>query len=42
LDSQQARLIYTSAEVEDADGNVLARGKAKCVKVGIKEGYVGR
>jgi uncharacterized protein (TIGR00369 family) len=42
LDSQQARLIYTSAEVEDADGNVLARGRAKCVKVGIKEGYVGR
>jgi len=42
LDSRGGRVIHTSAEVEDADGNVLARGKAKCVKVEIKEGYVGR
>jgi uncharacterized protein (TIGR00369 family) len=42
VDSQRGRLIYTSAEVEDADGNVLARGKAKCMRVEIKEGYVGR
>jgi acyl-coenzyme A thioesterase PaaI-like protein len=42
MDSQQGRMIYTSAEVEDVDGNVLARGKAKCMRVEIKEGYVGR
>ena len=41
VDTQQGRMIYTSAEVEDTDGNVLARGKAKCVRVEIKEGYVG-
>ncbi len=41
VDSQQGRIIYTSAEVEDSDGNVLARGKAKCMRVEIKEGYVG-
>ena len=42
VDSQQGRMVYTSAEVEDAEGHVLARGKAKCVRVEIKEGYVGR
>ena len=42
VDSQKGRIIHTSAEVEDADGNVLARGKAKCMRVEIKEGYVGR
>jgi acyl-coenzyme A thioesterase PaaI-like protein len=42
VDLQRGRIIHTSAEVEDADGNVLARGKAKCMKVEIKEGYVGR
>lgn len=42
VDSEQGRMIYTSAEVEDEDGKVLARGKAKCMKVEIKEGYLGR
>lgn len=42
VDSEQGRIIQTSAEVEDNDGNVLARGKAKCMRVEIKEGYVGR
>jgi uncharacterized protein (TIGR00369 family) len=41
VDSQQGRMIYTSAEVEDTEGNVLARGKAKCMRVEIKEGYIG-
>jgi uncharacterized protein (TIGR00369 family) len=41
VDSQQGRLIHTSAEVEDTEGHVLAKGKAKCVKVEIKEGSVG-
>jgi uncharacterized protein (TIGR00369 family) len=42
VDSQEKRMIYTSAEVEDMEGNVLARAKAKCMRVEIKEGYVGR
>ncbi len=42
VDSQRGPLVHTSAEVEDAAGNVLAKGKAKCMKVEIKEGYVGR
>ena len=42
VDSEKGRVIQTSAEVEDENGNVLARGKAKCMKANIKEGYVGR
>jgi acyl-coenzyme A thioesterase PaaI-like protein len=42
VDSEGGRIVNTSAEVEDTDGNVLARGKAKCMRVEIKEGYVGR
>ena len=42
VDSQQGRMIYTSGEVSDSDGNVLARGKAKCMRVEIKEAYIGR
>jgi len=42
VDSEQGRLIHTSAEVENEQGTVLAKGRAKCVKVEIKEGYVGR
>lgn len=42
VDSQHGRVINTSAEVEDAEGKVLARGRAKCMRVEIKEGYVGR
>lgn len=42
VDSQQGRIIHTSADVGDVDGNMLARGKAKCVRTEVKEGYVGR
>ena len=37
VDSQKGRLILTSARLEDADGNVLAEGKGKCVRVKSKE-----
>ena len=41
VESQQGRIVHTSAEVENTEGTVLARGRAKCMKVEIKEGYVG-
>jgi uncharacterized protein (TIGR00369 family) len=42
VESSGGRLILTSAEVEDAEGDILAKGTAKCVRVVIKEGYVGK
>jgi uncharacterized protein (TIGR00369 family) len=37
VDSRKGRVIRTAASIEDQEGNVLARGRGKCVIVSFKE-----